>query len=255
MVGVNLDVTERKENEAALRTLNEKLRRATAELEQYAYAAHHDLQEPIRMVDLYSQMLIRRYPERLDDEAHVYIDFIRTGARRMQSLVADLISYSHVIADIERHDTAVDLNRVVRAAQQSCATMLTESGATVSCGELPVVRGDFDALVTVVRHLISNAIKFRRPEAPPAVRIVAELRGNQWRLAVRDNGVGIKPEYHDRIFGVFKRLHGRDIPGTGMGLATCKKIIEHHGGHIWVESEEGCGATFIFTLPDGRNAS
>jgi PAS domain S-box-containing protein len=250
MVGVTLDITDRKYNEEAVRNLNEELRKTNAELEQYAYAASHDLQEPLRMVTLYSQLLTRRYRDKLDDEAGVYFEYIQSGARRMHSLITDLLSYSRLIAEIERHFVAVDINAVVHEIEESSSVALAESGGSLTYQSLPAVRADFGALVAVFQNLVANAIKYRRPNEPPRIRISAERQNQEWRFAFQDNGIGIKPEYHERIFGIFKRLHGRTIPGTGMGLAICKKVIEQHGGRIWVESEEGTGATFFFTLPD-----
>jgi light-regulated signal transduction histidine kinase (bacteriophytochrome) len=203
------------------------------------------------MVTLYSQMILRRYGETFEQEAHLYFDYIQSGARRMQSLIADLVLYSRLIANQERRQFApVDMNDVVRTAKDNCQTALAESVGAISYERLPSVEGDFEPLVQVFQNLISNAVKYRKAEEPPRVSIWAELDGSHWRFAVQDNGIGIKPEYHDRIFRVFKRLHGRDVPGTGMGLAVCKKIVEQHGGRIWVEGEPGKGATFFLTLPE-----
>jgi PAS domain S-box-containing protein len=242
MVGVNMDVTER-------RSIEEKLRQSNAELEQYAYAASHDLQEPLRVVMLYSQLLLRRHNEQFDSEARKHLDQIMTGASRMQMLIEDLLSYSKIVSGRDRVYVPVNMNLVAKIAEEACRAAIQESNGSVLCGDLPVLHGDVHGLTGVLQNLLSNAVKYRRKDVPPEVSVEARREGEFWHFCVSDNGIGINPAYHARIFGVFKRLHGRDVPGTGIGLAICKRTVEQHGGRIWVESEEGEGAAFHFTLP------
>ncbi|MBC7927279.1 MAG: PAS domain S-box protein [Bryobacteraceae bacterium] len=243
LIGVNMDVTERRETE-------EQLRRTNAELEQYAFAASHDLQEPVRIVMLYSEMLTRRYGQAFDEEATRYFQFIQNGATRMHALIQDLLSYSRILAgESDRQMVPVSMNEVLDVARDSCRAALDETSAVIHSDPLPMVSGEFNALVAVLQNLLSNAVKYGRPEIPPEVRIRVFPEGDWWHFTVEDNGIGISAVYFSRIFGVFKRLHGRDVPGTGIGLAICKRTIEQHGGKIWVESEVGSGSKFHFTLP------
>ncbi len=243
MIGVNMDITER-------RLTEEKLRQTNAELEQYAFAASHDLQEPLRIVMLYSQLLTRRYGDRFDGEAKSHFENITNSAARMQMLIDDLLSYSRILAEGERKLGPVDMNSVLTVALEACKAAVDETSCTLSAEtELPVVQGDYNALVGVLQNLISNAVKYRRSDVRPDIRVSAVREPDHWHFIVRDNGIGIRPVYHQRIFGVFKRLHGREVPGTGIGLAICKRTVEQHGGLIWVESDEGQGSAFHFTLP------
>jgi PAS domain S-box-containing protein len=236
-----VDITERKRAENELRRSNE-------ELERFAYVASHDLQEPLRMVGSYVQLLGKRYKGKLDADADEFIGFALDGALRMQRLIEDLLAYSRVgtrgAAFVSTHaDTALD------AALASLKLAIDESRAVVTSDPLPVVTADPGQLEHLFLNLISNALKFRGTE-PPSVHVSAARADTMWRFAVRDNGIGIAPEYFERIFVIFQRLHGRnDYPGTGIGLAIAKKIVERHGGRIWVESELGRGTTFLFTLP------
>jgi signal transduction histidine kinase len=233
--------------------LNERLQRANDDLKQFAFAASHDLQEPLRMITTYSQLLIRGYRKELDGEAAVCVGFIRDGTRYMQDLLTDLLSYTQTSADEADGREPVDLHRVFERVRQNLGPAIEESCAVVSSGDLPTISGHEARFSQLFQNLISNAIKYRGPEAP-VIHISAEQRGNEWRIAVADNGMGIEPEHHKRIFGVFKRLHGKGIPGTGIGLAICQRVVEGSGGRIWVESQIGRGATFYFTLPasEGR---
>ena len=220
-----------------------------AELEQFAYVASHDLQEPLRKVASFCQALERRYHGQLDERADQYIDFAVDGAKRMQVLINDLLAFSRV-GRSGRELEPVDLNDVLAQAKRSLASSLADSGAIVSVEQLlPVVRGDPTLLLSLFQNLIGNAIKFRGSE-PPVVRLSALARNDQWELAFSDNGISIDPEYSARIFVVFQRLHTKEAyPGTGMGLAMCRKIVEYHGGRMWLEPDRTLGAEFRFTLP------
>jgi len=226
----------------------EELARSNRDLEQFAYVASHDLQEPLRMVAAYTQLLAQRYQGRLDAEADKFIGYAVEGALRMQALVQDLLTFSRV----GRNSTArknVDCNRVVREAGQNLAAAIEESGAVIRHGRLPEVSSDHLQMVQLFQNLIANALKFRGPQ-PPIISISAQGKGGEWEFAVADNGIGIAPEHQELIFVIFQRLHTRtEYPGNGVGLAICKKIVERQGGRIWVESEPGKGATFRFTLP------
>ncbi len=242
------DVTERKLAEENLRATLEELARSNRELEQFAYIASHDLQEPLRMVRGYLDLLARRYGEQLDGDAQVFLGHASAGAERMKRLIDDLLQYSRVSTrGREPQPTAVD--QAVDEALQNLEAAVAESGAQITRDRLPTVMADHTQLVQLYQNLISNAIKFRGPQ-PPRIHLGAERDGQMWRLSVADNGIGIAPEQSERIFAIFQRLHGPDeYPGTGIGLAICRRIVERHGGRIWVESTEGHGATFLFTLP------
>jgi PAS domain S-box-containing protein len=242
------DITPRKQAEERLKAAAADLARSNAELEQFAYVASHDLQEPLRMVASYTQLLARRYQGKLDEDADEFIGFAVDGARRMQDLINDLLAYSRVGTRTLQVD-AVDTGRLVDGVVADLAGAIEDSGGTVARDPLPIVRGDPTQLRQLFQNLLANAVKFRG-ERPPEVRVTAESRAGSWAFAVRDNGIGIEPQYLERIFVLFQRLHTRvEYPGTGIGLAICKKIVERHGGRIWVESEPGRGTTFWFTLP------
>ncbi|OEU43824.1 hypothetical protein BGV40_02065 [Methanosarcina sp. Ant1] len=242
------DITERKKTEKILKLKLEELALSNAELEQFAYVASHDLQEPLRMVVSYLQLLQRRYQGKLDEKADKFIYFAVDGASRMQSLINDLLEFSRVTTrarEPEPKDCEFILNQVLSDLE----LFIKENKATVSHDPLPEVMADYTQLVQLFQNLIVNGIKFHGKEAPK-IHISAEKIASEWVFSVRDNGIGIDPQYSEKIFEVFKRLHKKEeYPGTGIGLAICKKIIERHGGHIWVESELGKGSTFCFTLP------
>ncbi len=254
-LGVQLDVTERKKAEEELALLVEELRRSNAELEQFAYVASHDLQEPLRMVASYTQLLARRYEGKLGSDADEFIGYAVDGANRMQTLINDLLAYSRVGTQGQEL-VPTDTGEVFGAACANLRRAIEESGAeVVSTEELPVVMGDKTQLVQLFQNLIANAIKFSREGVGPRVEVGAERRTkDEWLFRVRDNGIGIEERYREKVFRIFQRLHGKgEYTGTGIGLAVCKKIVERHGGRIWVDSEVGEGSTFYFTLkPDRR---
>ena len=231
-----------------LSATRDELQRSNAELEQFAYVASHDLQEPLRKVASFTQMLQSRYQGQLDERADTYIAFAVDGAKRMQDLINDLLAFSRV-GRIKEPATRVDCNALVTHALRVQAEAIEETGARVEVGELPEVVGEGRLLELVFQNLIGNGIKFRGEE-PPRVEVSAQRQDGEWCFSVRDNGIGIDPEYADRIFILFQRLHPRTTyDGTGIGLAMCRKIIEYHGGRIWYQHGTGPGATFNFTLP------
>lgn len=236
-----------KAREALQRTASE-LSAMNVDLEQFAYAASHDLQEPLRVVSNYSQLLARMRGDRLDEEAVRWLSFIEESAGRMSGLLTDLRAYIQVAQPESELKDTIDLNRSLDSAVKNLKVAIEESGAKISSDCLPAILGQSAHSVQLFQNLIGNAIKYRGTAAP-RIRISVEKRDGQWRFAVADNGIGIDARYHRTIFGVFKRLHGGSIPGTGIGLAMCQRIVEHRGGRIWVESEPGAGATFYFTLP------
>jgi light-regulated signal transduction histidine kinase (bacteriophytochrome) len=247
-IGTVLDITERKQAEEQLLTILEELKRSNSELEQFAYVASHDLQEPLRAVAGMVQLLQKRYHGQLDERADEYIGLAMDGANRMQTLITDLLEYSRV----NRRGNpiqATDANEALRSALLNLHEAIQQSGATVTNGTLPTVEADAIQITQLFQNLIGNAIKFRS-ENPPQIHIAVEELPDAWHFSVCDNGIGIEPQYFERIFLVFQRLHTRrEYPGTGIGLSICKKIVERHGGRIWVESEPGQGTTFHFTIP------
>ena len=248
-VGILTDVTERIHAQQAMERVAEELRRSNEELEQFAYVASHDLQEPLRMVASYTQLLARRYKDKLDQNAQDFIGFAVEGAQRMQSFIQDLLLYSRVGTHgrpFERMDAGAALQRAV----ENLRFAIAEKNAEVVATDLPQVYADPVQLTQLFQNLIGNAIKFCR-DRPLRVDISAVKRGREWEFTVRDNGIGIAPEDRDRIFVIFQRLHSRqEYEGTGIGLAICKKIVERHGGKIWVKSETGDGTEFHFTIAE-----
>ncbi len=242
------DITERKRAEEVLKRTAAELARSNTELEQFAYVASHDLQEPLRMVASFTTLLERRYKGKLDADADEFIAHAVNGAKRMQVLINDLLRYSRVTTQerpIQPADSAAALNR----ALANLKIAMEETGTQVTRDSLPGINADPTQLTRLFQNLISNAIKFRRSE-PPRIHVSAWQEQQKWIFSVRDNGIGIAPEHADRIFLIFQRLHTRsEYAGTGIGLAICKKIVERHGGEIWVESQPGKGSVFSFTIP------
>jgi PAS domain S-box-containing protein len=265
MVGVNVDMTDRKKMEEELKVSrdnlerlvvqrtseltqsNEELVRSNRELEAFAYIASHDLQEPLRMVSTYLQLLQKKQEKSLDDEATQFIHYARDGALRMKSLIDDLLSYSQVRSQpLQLKLTSFE--KILAGALANLQIAIQESQAQITHDPLPSIPVDPSQMMELVQNLIGNALKFRK--AAPQIHIGSNFQNNEWIFHIRDNGIGIAPEYHHRIFNFFQRLHTTDrYPGTGMGLAICKLIVERHGGKIWVESQLGKGSTFLFSLP------
>ncbi len=246
-VAILNDVTDLRRTETRMRTLVGNLRRSNADLENFAYIASHDLQEPLRMVTSYLQLLERRCGDHLDADGRDFLHFAVDGARRMKTLIFDLLTFSRA-GRSDKAFVATDLNEVLRQVRQHLGPAITESGARIEFPVLPTLAAEPTQMVQLFQNLLSNAIKFRGGR-PPRIRIDVRDGGSHWHFAVQDNGIGIAPQYQERIFTIFQRLHGKsDIPGTGIGLALCRRIVERHGGRIDVESTEGAGATFRFTL-------
>jgi PAS domain S-box-containing protein len=242
------DITNRKQAEENLKNTMEDLVRSNKELEQFAYVASHDLQEPLRMVSSYVQLLERRYKGKLDSDADEFIAYAVDGASRMQRLINDLLSYSRV-GTRGKELKKVACSRALGQATANLSGVIEATGAVVTNDDLPTLKADEFQLIQLFQNLIDNAIKFRSKE-PPRIHVSARKKEKEWLLSVSDNGIGIDPQYAERIFVIFQRLHERDkYPGTGIGLAICKRIVERHGGRIWVESEPRKGSTFFFTIP------
>ncbi len=233
----------------------EELTRSNRDLEQFAYVASHDLQEPLRKVASFCQLLQRRYAGQLDERADQYIMFAVDGAQRMQRLINDLLAFSR-IGRITAGFTDVDLGRVVTDAAAQLNWRREQAGGEITWSDMPTVQGEEPLLSALFTNLISNSLKFRHPNRAPRIRLEAELIGDEWQISCSDNGIGIHPEYADKIFIIFQRLHPRDeYPGTGIGLAIVKKIIEYHGGRIWLDTEHREGAVIRFTLPAIRTGA
>ncbi len=245
------DITERNWAQQELTSKLEELARSNADLEQFAYVASHDLQEPLRMVISYTQLLARRYQGKLDAAADEFIGFAVDGASRMQQLIQDLLSYSRLTTRgkaLQFTQTGAACNTALENLRES----IKNSNAEVRVGPLPTVLADATQLAQLFQNLIGNAIKYRNKRRPE-IRVDARSNGNEWIFSVQDNGIGIEPQYFERIFQMFQRLHTRkDYSGTGIGLAICRKIAERHGGKIWVESYPGQGSTFLFTIPQAE---
>jgi PAS domain S-box-containing protein len=248
-VGIHLDVTElERAFEERIQSARD-LARFNAELEQFAYVSAHDLQEPLRTIASYLQLLSRRYKGKLDADADLFIEYAVDGANRLKGLLQDLMLLQQVGKSARRR-TVCNLGRIAGAAIERIRSRVQQTEAAIIVADLPDVIGDEPELIQLLENLLDNALKYRRPETAPEIRIRSERAAEEWIIRVEDNGMGIEPQYLQRIFDIFQRLHSRaDIPGTGIGLAICKKIIEVHGGRIWAQSEPGRGATFCFSLP------
>ncbi len=248
ILNIGHDITERKLKDKELKDTMNELIRSNMELERFAYVSSHDLQEPLRMVTLYSQLLEKRYKDSLDPDADDFIEYIVENAKRMKQLIDDLLEYSRVTSQAKEFEN-VDLEKVLDVVLTNLSVSIAENNIKVTKKSLPTVFADKNQMMQVFQNLITNAIKFRG-EKPPEIDISTQKGENKWKFLITDNGIGIKPEHQKQIFEVFKRLHTREAyPGTGIGLSICQKIIKHHEGRIWVESEPGKGSTFYFTIP------
>jgi PAS domain S-box-containing protein len=242
------DITERTLAERAIVQHADRLARSNANLQQFTYAASHDLQEPLRTVVTFTQLLADRYGEKLDGEANEFMNYVITAATRMQLLITDLLAYSRSVHHEDVPLKEVALNSAVELAAHNLQLAIQEGGAVLEAGSLPTVFADRVQMTQLFQNLIGNAIKYRSADSP-SIRITADQLGDEWVVSVCDNGIGIPAEYKEYVFGVFKRLHGGAQAGTGVGLAICKSIVERHGGRIWLESEPGRGSIFKFSIP------
>ena len=249
------DVSERKINEIQLKELNENLKKqarelsiSNAELEQFAFVASHDLQEPLRMVTSFLGQIEKKYSPIIDGRGKQYINFATDGAKRMRQIILDLLDFSKVGA-LEDDLQEINVSKLIKEITALYRKQIEEMHAIVECGDLPMVNFYSTPLRQVFQNLISNGLKYYRPGTPPKLMISAEENPDHWQFSIKDNGIGIDEEYFDKIFIIFQRLHNNSqYSGTGMGLAITKKIIENMGGKIWLESEEGAGSTFHFTI-------
>jgi PAS domain S-box-containing protein len=243
------DISDQIRSQTELRQANDSLTRSNADLEQFAYSASHDLQEPLRMVSAYSEMLRRKFENKLGATGDEYIGIVVEGARRMDQLLRDLRAYAHTATVNDGPSPVVSSDNAIERSITNLKAAIEESGAEVTCDPLPPVRMHEVQLVQLFQNIIGNAIRYRSDERP-RIHVGAEPEGDAWRFFIQDNGIGIDPEYKEQIFGIFKRLHtSSEYPGTGMGLAICQRIVERAAGRIWVESQPGRGSTFFFTLP------
>jgi light-regulated signal transduction histidine kinase (bacteriophytochrome) len=242
------DITDLRMAQETSAHLAQALARSNAELEQFAYVASHDLQEPLRMVTSYLQLISRRYRGQLDQNADEFIDFAVDGAKRMRALINGLLTYSRLNTQA-REPAPVDCGAVLSGVKSNLSLVIEETQARIDSTALPTVMADSLQLEQLFQNLLGNALKFRS-QAAPHITISAEELGEQWCFAVQDNGIGFEPQFAERIFAIFQRLHSHEkYTGTGIGLAVCKKIVERHGGQIWCQSKPGQGTTFFFTLP------
>jgi PAS domain S-box-containing protein len=251
IIGFAIDITERKQAEEVLDFTMKELERSNKELEQFAYVASHDLQEPLRMVASFTQLLEMQYKDKLDEDAIEYISFAVDGAKRMQSLISDLLAYSRVTSYAGEFEE-VDLNKVIEEVLFNLEIVIEENNAVITNETLLKISADYSQMVQVFQNIIGNALKYRSKKTPK-IHISSRKEDDKWLFSVKDNGIGIDPEYSEKIFQIFRRLHTREeYEGTGIGLAITKRIIERHGGKIWVESEPGNGSVFFFTIPKNK---
>jgi len=249
------DITQLKNTEESLRSTTEELKRSNEDLENFAYFASHDLQEPLRGINGFLTLLQKKYSEQLDAKANEYINYAVDGANRMSQLINDLLRYSR----LGRKDWSfkpTELGHVLAEALKNLKNAIEEASAEITCDDLPALVVDPAQLMQLFQNLIGNAVKFRSPERPCKIHIGCRRDGANWEFSVKDNGIGIEPEHYDRIFLIFRRLHTRPkYPGTGIGLAICKRIVERHSGRIWVESKTGEGSIFHFLLQNATNST
>jgi signal transduction histidine kinase len=246
------DIAERKEAEHAMAEANRALERSNSELQQFAYVAAHDLREPLRNLMTYNELISRKFGEALGEEGRELLDNTVQGARRMRDLVDDLLVYCQAVGQGEgAFAAAVDCDAVLSFLLANFSPLLAECNGKVSWGTLPSLYASESQVMQLFQNLVGNALKYRS-ERPPEVHISAARRDEEWIFSIKDNGIGIAPQYREEIFGLFRRLHAPDIPGTGLGLAICKRIVDHYGGRIWVEAEEGNGSTFFFSFPESK---
>ena len=247
--GIVRDITRAKQAEASRQKLLKRLTDSNTELERFAYVASHDMQEPLRMVLNFSQIIANDYADKLDDDGREYLKIIGDSAGRMRDMVQDLLEYARLDRDSARYGQ-IDLRVELAHVLENLRTLTKESQAVITCDPMPVVQGNGVQLMRLVQNLITNAIKYQKPRRLPVIHIGCEDDGEYWRISVRDNGMGIEDAYIDQIFEPFRRLHSWEgIQGTGLGLSVCRKIVESHGGRIWVVSEPDTGSTFFFTIP------
>ena len=248
-VGMQLDITERVRAEQRMQAKTHELEAVNEELEQFAYAASHDLQEPLRMISSYLQLVMRRYGDTFDEDATTFMGFATEGAERMQALINDLLTLSHVTTN-EDNFKPIAMDRIIERALFNLKAAIDEHTVKIEVGNMPKLPVDAVQITQLFQNLIGNAIKYHRKGVTPSVSIQAEEHPNEYVFSVADNGIGIDKKHHDRVFQVFQRLHTRsEYEGTGIGLAICSKIVDRHGGKIWVESTVGKGSTFLFSIP------
>ena len=238
------------ENNSDLTRANQDLTRANRELEEFAYVSSHDLKEPLRTINIYTQLLLKKHVPFDQPEARQYAEFVGKGVHRMEELIHDLLSYSHAVHSQSHPAGSANLSAAFSRALNTLQPLIRDSHASITSGDLPVVAGDEWQLAQVFENLIANALKYRKESEAPAIRITASRTENEWVIEVKDNGIGFEPQYAGHIFGLFKRLHREAYPGTGLGLAICRRIVERYGGRIWAESKLGQGARFYFALPE-----
>ncbi len=242
------DITEHKKQLVTLRSYMSKLQNSNENLEQFAYVASHDLQEPLRMVSSYTQLLASRYQNKLDEDANEFIKYAVNGAKRMQALIQDLLRFSRLSSEVIKKEH-IDANELYDNALKNLRLAISDTNTLVTKDDLPMIWGDIGQLKMLFQNLIGNAIKYGDLKKNNQIHVSVERINDMWQFCVKDNGIGIQPEYFERIFVIFKRLHGaQEYDGTGIGLALCKRVIDTHGGEIWVESEYGQGSRFYFSL-------
>lgn len=252
--GTTEDIHERKVAEEQLREANAELLSKNRELEEFAYVSSHDLQEPLRMVNIYTQLLVRRIGDLLDDETRSYAGTIQEGVHRMENLLRDLLSFSRLTHAEREAPRTASLSGALSDSLLALQGRIEETGAVITSDGLPDISGDEAQFSQLFQNLISNSLKYRKPDEKPRIRISTKLRDGEWLIAVTDNGIGFDQKHAERIFGLFRRLHRDEYPGTGIGLAICKRIVERYGGIMWAESEPGRGSTFYFTVSETNRA-